>query len=80
MFKKLTIPEFRAIFGLSKYTNINFEKSTSITDNEPLIFKNTFRTEKTTLEYRTIFGLLKNVFIDFWSPTFYIEMHPYMAM
>ena len=39
---KLTIPEFRAIYGLSKYPNIIFEKTTPITHQQPLIFKNTF--------------------------------------
>ena len=70
------MPEFRAIFGLMKYPKIHFEKTTPITDKQPLILKNTFRTKKTTPEYRAIFELLKNVSIDFWAPTFNIKMHP----
>ena len=65
-FEKLTIPEFRAIFGLLKYHKINFEK--------------TFWTKKAIREYWAIFGLFKKVYIDFWAPTLNIKMHPCMAM
>ena len=41
-FKKLTIPEFRAIFGLLKYPKINFEKTTPITYKQSSFFKDTF--------------------------------------
>ena len=55
-FKKLTIPEFRAIFGVLKYTKNSFEKIIPITDKQPLILKNTFWTKKNDFRISGYFG------------------------
>ena len=75
-FKKLTIPKFRAIFRLLKYPKINSEKTTPITDKQPLILKNTFWAKQTTPEFQAIFGLLKYPKIIFEKTTPITEKQP----
>ena len=67
--EELTVPEFRAIFGLLKYPKINFEKTTPITNKQLIIFKKTFSVVSTTPEFRAIFGLFKYTRIIFEKTT-----------
>ena len=75
-FQKLTVPEFRAIFGLLKYPKINYKKTTPITNKQPLIFKNTFSVVLTTPEIRAIFWLFKYTRIIFGKTNPITEKQP----